>query len=156
MRSSAGLLVYRWRDGDLQVFLVHPGGPYWRGKDDGAWQIPKGAPGPDEDMLQAALREFEEEVGVRPTARPWPLTWLRQAGGKQVEVFALESDIDPAELVSNSFEIEWPPHSGTMASFPEVDRAAWFPIGEAGMKILASQAPLLHALEQAAPTGGTH
>lgn len=154
MRSSAGLLLYRWRDGGLQVLLVHPGGPYWRNRDIGAWQIPKGVVRPDEDMLQAALREFEEEVGTKPGGRPWPLAILHQPGGKRVEVFALEGTLDPAGFVSNSFEVEWPPHSGTIASFPEVDRASWFAIGEAEQKILASQAPLLHMLAQTAPAGG--
>lgn len=149
MLSSAGLLIYRWRDHGLQVLLIHPGGPFWQAKDDGAWQIPKGGARPGEDMLQAALREFEEEVGTRPSGQPWPLSRIRQASGKQVEVFALESDFEPARLVSNRFELEWPPGSGRFATFPEADRAAWFPIGAAGMKILASQAPLLKALEQA-------
>lgn len=150
-RASAGLLLYRWRGGDFQVLLVHPGGPYWRDRDEGAWQVPKGGARPGETMREAALREFEEEVGTRPSGQPWPLARLRQAGGKWVEAFAVESDLDPAGHVGNAFEIEWPPHSGTMASFPEVDRAAWFSLRDARAKILASQAPLLSVLEQAAP-----
>lgn len=150
-RVSVGLLLYRRRGGEFQVLLVHPGGPYWRGKDEGAWQVPKGGAQPGEAMREAALREFEEEVGTRPSGQPWPLARLRQAGGKWVEAFAVESDLDPAGLVSNAFEIEWPPHSGTMRSFPEVDRAAWFSLRQARAKILASQAPLLAALEQAVP-----
>lgn len=153
MLSSAGLLIYRWQDHGLQVLLIHPGGPFWQGKDDGAWQIPKGGAQPGEDMLQTALREFEEELGTRPPGEPWRLTRIRQAGGKRVEVFALEGDFEPAGLVSNRFELEWPPGSGRFTSFPEADRAAWFSIGEAAVKILASQAPLLRALEQALTIG---
>ena len=155
MRISAGLLLYRWR-GSLEIFLVHPGGPYWRGRDDGAWQVPKGEVRPGENMIEAALREFEEEVGMKPSGRPWPLARVRQAGGKWVEVFALENDIDPAALVSNSFDIEWPPRSGTRASFPEVDYAAWFSIDVARTKILASQAPFIDELARISPARETN
>ncbi|WP_340265911.1 NUDIX domain-containing protein [Sphingobium mellinum] len=122
--ESAGLLAYRWRGQRLEVFLTHPGGPYWRRKDEGAWQLPKGGILPGETLLNAALREFEEEIGTRPAGEAWPLVRIRQTGGKWVEVFAMETDIDPDTVASNSFEMEWPPRSGTMASFPEVDRAA--------------------------------
>lgn len=146
---SAGLLPYRWHAGTLQIFLVHPGGPYWQRKDDGAWQIAKGTALPGEALHNAALREFEEEVGARPAGKPWPLARLRQAGGKWVEAYAIEGDLDPADLVSNAFEVEWPPRSGILGSFPEIDRAAWFPLAEARTRILASQTPFLTALEQA-------
>jgi len=149
LQVSAGLLPYRWHAGRLQVFLVHPGGPYWRRKDEGAWQIAKGSALPGEALHNAALREFEEEVGARPSGKLWPLARLRQSGGKWVEAYAVEGDLDPADLVSNAFEVEWPPRSGIIGSFPEIDQAAWFPLAEARTRILASQAPFLVALEQA-------
>lgn len=146
---SAGLLPYCWHAGALKVFLVHPGGPYWRRKDDGAWQIAKGGALPGEALHNAALREFEEEVGARPAGKPWPLARLRQAGGKWVEAYAVEGNLEPADLVSNPFEVEWPPRSGVVGSFPEIDKAAWFSLAEAHTRILPSQAPFLTALEQA-------
>ena len=145
---SAGILLYR-RDGSkVEVLLALPGGPYWRNRDAGAWQIPKGAVDPGEDQAACALREFEEELGTRPAGEPQPLCRIRQAGGKWVEAFALEGDLDAERIVSNRFEMEWPPKSGELQSFPEVDRAAWFPIEEARIKILSSQCPLLDALER--------
>lgn len=143
---SAGILLYRRRGGAIQVLLVLPGGPYWRNRDAGAWQIPKGAVEAEEDHAACALREFEEELGVRPRGTPRPLCRIRQAGGKWVEAFALEGDLNPEQIVSNRFELEWPPKSGERQSFPEVERAAWFTLPEARAKMLPSQLPILDAL----------
>jgi predicted NUDIX family NTP pyrophosphohydrolase len=144
---SAGILLYRHDPDGLRLLLVHPGGPFWRGRDEGAWMIPKGIIEPDEAPLAAALREFEEELGAKPEGQPRPLCTVRQAGGKWVEAFALEGDFDPAALNSNDFTIEYPPKSGSFRAFPEVDEARWFTLAEARAKILKSQAPLLDALE---------
>lgn len=144
---SAGVILYK-RDGEeLSVLLILPGGPYWRNKDVGAWMIPKGGIEPGEAASEAALREFEEELGTRLTGALRPLCRIRQAGGKWVEAFALEGDLDAGRIVSNSFEIEWPPRSGQMQSYPEVDRAAWFTLAQAHARILPSQRPILDALE---------
>lgn len=143
---SAGILLYRFRPA-LEVLLVHPGGPFWRGRDEGAWMIPKGGVEEGEDPLAAALREFEEELGVRPEGAPQPLCRIKQAGRKWVEAFALEGDLDPDSIVSVTFSLEYPPGSGKLRDFPEVDRAAWFTLAEAHRKILPSQAPILDALE---------
>jgi predicted NUDIX family NTP pyrophosphohydrolase len=144
---SAGILLYR-RDPDAQrLLLIHPGGPFWRGRDDGAWMIPKGLVEPGEDPLAAARREFEEELGSAPQGEPSALCTVRQAGGKWVEAFALEGDFDPAALDSNEFTVEYPPRSGRFRAFPEVDEARWFTFEEARAKILKSQAPILDALE---------
>jgi predicted NUDIX family NTP pyrophosphohydrolase len=148
-KLSAGILLYRSRSGEIEILLVHPGGPFWRNKDIGAWMIPKGEVAPDEDPLACALREFEEELGVRPLGDPWPLPKIRQAGGKWVEAFALEGDLAPDRIVSNRFEIEWPPRSRRVQSFPEVDCASWFTLEEARGRILASQRPILDSLEAA-------
>jgi predicted NUDIX family NTP pyrophosphohydrolase len=145
---SAGILLYRRRGASLEVLLVLPGGPYWRNRDAGAWQIPKGAADSGEDLVDCALREFEEELGTRPEGSPWHLCRIRQAGGKWVEAFALEGDFDCGCVVSNSFDLEWPPRSGQLRSFPEVDRAAWFRLAEARPMMLASQRPILDALER--------
>jgi predicted NUDIX family NTP pyrophosphohydrolase len=145
---SAGILLYRRDPDGVRLLLVHPGGPFWRGRDEGAWMIPKGLVEPGEEPLAAALREFEEELGARPRGEPRRLCEVRQAGGKWVEAFALEGDFDPAELKSNEFTLEYPPKSGRMAAFPEVDEARWFTPAEARAKILKSQAPILDALEQ--------
>lgn len=144
---SAGILLYRRRESGLEVLLIHPGGPYWTKRDDGAWMMPKGGVEEGEDLAACALREFEEELGTRPAGTPRPLCRIRQKGGKWVEAFALEGDLDPERIVSNSFEMEWPPRSGRMQAFPEVDRAAWFSLSQAHRKILPSQLPLLDALE---------
>ena len=144
---SAGLVLYRQDADGVEILLVHPGGPFWRGRDEGAWMIPKGVIEPGEDPLAAALREFEEELGARPGGEPRPLCTIRQPGGKWVEAFALEGYFDPARLRSNLFSIEYPPKSGRFAEFPEVDEARWFAPGEARSKILKSQAPILDALE---------
>jgi predicted NUDIX family NTP pyrophosphohydrolase len=147
--SSAGIILYRRREGALEVLLIHPGGPFWRNRDDGAWMIPKGGYEEGEDALACALREFEEELGTAAAGAPWPLCRIRQKGGKWVDAFALEGDLDADAIVSNEFSLEYPPGSGEFRSFPEVDRAAWFGPAEARAKILASQRPILDALEAA-------
>ena len=149
-RLSAGILLYRRRLGALQVFLVHPGGPFWAARDLGAWQIPKGAVEPGENPPEAARREFREEIGSEAEGQLEPLGRIRQSGGKWVEAFALAGDLDPAGIVSNEFEMEWPPRSGRTISVPEVDRADWFTIDAAQAKMLASQRPLLDRLQELA------
>jgi len=144
--TSAGVLLYRRRGGRVEVLLVHPGGPFWRGKDRGAWMIPKGGIEPGESAEQAARREFEEELGAALTAPLVPLCHIRQTGGKWVEAFAAESAFDPERLVSAEFEMEWPPRSGQRVTVPEVDRAEWFALDEAREKMLPSQVPMLEAL----------
>jgi predicted NUDIX family NTP pyrophosphohydrolase len=146
MPISAGILLYRQDDDALRVLLAHPGGPFWRQRDAGAWTIPKGAPAGGESTQAAARREFAEETGTDPVGTLQPLGEIRQRGGKQVEAFALEADFDVATLRSNLFELEWPPRSGRVASFPEVDRVEWFTLDDARAKILPSQAPLLDRL----------
>ncbi|WP_338501251.1 NUDIX domain-containing protein [Sphingomonas kaistensis] len=146
-QRSAGILLYRRGKVGLQVLLGHPGGPYWARKDAGAWMVPKGALEVGEQPLEAAMREFAEEVGPVPHGTPVPLRTVRQNGGKLVEVFALEGEFDPTTLVSNSFELEWPPRSGRMRQFPEMDRVEWMTMADARARILASQAPLLDALD---------
>jgi predicted NUDIX family NTP pyrophosphohydrolase len=145
-RTSAGLLIYRRHKGAIEVFLVHPGGPFWASKDVAAWSIPKGEFDPEEDPLEAARRELEEETGLRPEGEFTRLAPIRQAGGKVVHAFALEADCDPAAIQSNTFEIEWPPRSGRRQTFPEVDRAAWFPLEVAREKIHKGQVGLLDQL----------
>jgi predicted NUDIX family NTP pyrophosphohydrolase len=137
-KISAGLLLYRHR-GELEVFLVHPGGPFWTKKDAGAWSIPKGEIGAGEEPLQAAQREFLEETGFPIGGEFRPLELLKQSGGKSVHAWAVEADCDPSELRSNLFSLEWPPKSGQTREFPEVDRAAWFTIPQAREKILKGQ-----------------
>jgi predicted NUDIX family NTP pyrophosphohydrolase len=146
--SSAGLLLYRIRHAAIEVLLVHPGGPYWKTKDDGAWSIPKGEFSPAEDPLVAARREFFEETGVAIEGDLRALKPIQQPGGKIVHAWAVEGDLDPTTIVSNTFEIEWPPRSGRLQSFPEIDRAAWFALPEATRKILRGQVPLLEELAQ--------
>jgi len=145
-RRSAGLLLYRRAGDGWQVLLAHPGGPFWARKDEGAWSIPKGELDEDEDPLQGALREFAEETGQHVTGTFIALDRLRQPGGKLVYAWAVEADFDPAQLRSNTFSMEWPPRSGRQASFPEIDRAAWFGLAEARSKILIGQAGFLDAL----------
>ena len=148
-KQSAGLLLFRRRAGAIEVLLVHPGGPFWARKDDGAWTVPKGEVDENEDVLAAARREVEEETGARPPGPFIALEPLHQSGGKVVHVWAVESEFDPSSLRSNLFEMEWPPKSGTRRSFPEVDRAEWFDLATASRKILASQAPVLgHLVKQ--------
>ena len=138
-KRSAGLLMYRRAAAGLAVLLVHPGGPFWAKKDAGAWSIPKGEYAPGEDPLAVARREFEEETGARPHGDVVPLGEIVQAGGKRVTAWAVEGDFDPATLVSNTFETEWPPRSGRKVRFPEVDRAAWFSAEEARDKLVSAQ-----------------
>lgn len=145
--TSAGILMYRQHDGGVQVLLAHPGGPFWRRRDEGAWMLPKGELLPGEEAEAAARREFEEELGVPAVGPLHPLGRLRQRGGKWVEAFALKGDFDPGALRSNLFELEWPPHSGQRASFPEIDRVAWFALAPARGKILPSQEALLDRLD---------
>ncbi|HEX5369661.1 MAG TPA: NUDIX domain-containing protein [Dehalococcoidia bacterium] len=148
-KSSAGLLLYRRRNGVLEVLLAHPGGPFWAKKDQGAWSIPKGEIDAGEDPLQAAIREFEEETGHRPSGDFVPLSDVRQAGGKVVFAWAVEGDLDAATIKSNTFSVEWPPRSGRVVEFPEIDRVAWFSIEEASNRILKGQLPLLSELVRA-------
>jgi predicted NUDIX family NTP pyrophosphohydrolase len=147
-RRSAGILPYRRHRDALQVLLVHPGGPFWRKRDDGAWSVAKGEYGEKEVPSAAARREFKEETGWEVAGDLHPLGEIRQAGGKYLTAFAMEADFDPASFVSNRFELEWPPRSGRFQSFPEVDQVAWFSLAEARRKILASQGPLLDRLEE--------
>jgi len=153
-KQSAGILLYRRRGGEPEVLLVHPGGPFWAKKDAGAWSIPKGEYDDAEDALACARREFEEELGEAPPAGdPAELGTARQAGGKLVTAWALEGDLDAAAVSSNTFTVEWPPRSGVMREFPEVDRAEWFPLGEARRRINSAQAAFVDRLE-AALAGG--
>jgi predicted NUDIX family NTP pyrophosphohydrolase len=146
-KRSAGLLMYRRLDpGELEVFLVHPGGPFWAKKDMGAWSICKGQYAEGEPPLEAARREFEEETGFAAEGNFLELGDVRQAGGKIVSAWAFEGDCDPAKLVSNLCQVEWPPRSGRLIEIPEVDRGGWFSIAQARERILKSQAPFLERL----------
>ena len=145
---SAGILLFRERDEVTEVLLIKPGGPFWRNKDVGAWMIPKGKLEAGEGSVDAALREFAEETGTALTAVPFVLATVRQAGGKIVEAFAVEGDLDPAAVRSNDVEMEWPPRSGQSVRFPEVAEARWMTLTEARDMMLASQLPLLDALER--------
>ena len=155
-RKSAGLLLYRRTSrGGLEVLLVHPGGPFWTNKDEGAWSIPKGEFSDDEDALAAARREFAEETGCTPEGSFLDLGVLKQPGGKVVHAWALDSDFDPSALIPGTFEMEWPRKSSRMKSFPEVDRASWFDVPTARRKILRGQIGFLdqltNVLERGAP-----
>jgi predicted NUDIX family NTP pyrophosphohydrolase len=146
-KRSAGILMYRGAGPALDMLLVHPGGPFWVKKDLGAWSIPKGEYGTDETPLQTAIREFEEELGRAPPRSGYrDLGEIVQPSGKQLIAFAIEGDFDPATLTSNLFEAEWPPRSGRLQSYPEVDRAAWFGVDDARRKILPGQAPFIDRL----------
>ena len=147
-KESAGLLMYRLRNSALEVFLVHPGGPYWAKKDQGAWSIPKGEFGEGEDGLEAAKREFREETGLVPQGSFIALSPIKQAGGKTVYGWAVRGDCDAKTIASNTFTMEWPPRSGNRQEFPEVDRAEWFAIEVAKEKILKGQVRFLEELEQ--------
>jgi predicted NUDIX family NTP pyrophosphohydrolase len=149
--TSAGLLLYRRRSG-LEVFLVHPGGPFWAKKDAGVWSVPKGEIAENENPLQAAKREFLEETGFVVDGEFQPLEPIKQSGGKIVQAWAIEADCDPAELRSNQFALEWPPKSGKTKEFPEIDRGAWFTIPEARQKILSGQIGLIDQLVSLAKT----
>jgi len=145
-KSSAGLLLFREQAGELQVLLVHPGGPFWAKKDDGAWSIPKGEITAGEDPLAAARREFEEELGAAVTGEFIALDSVKQPGGKLVHAWAIRANFDPSRLKSNTFSMEWPPRSGRRQEFPEVDRAEWFGLEAARRKILPGQTGLLEQL----------
>lgn len=142
-KVSAGLLMYRCRDGVRQVLLVHPGGPFWAKKDAGAWTIPKGEVEPGEDPLATARREFAEELGTAADGPAVAIGSVKQAGGKTVHAWTVAGDLDAAAVVSNTFEMEWPPRSGKRATFPEVDRAAWFDLDAAAAKINPAQRAFL-------------
>jgi predicted NUDIX family NTP pyrophosphohydrolase len=145
---SAGLLLYRVRDGRLEVLIAHMGGPFWARKDERAWSIPKGEYPDDEDPLAAAKREFEEELGSPPPDGPArPLGEIRQSSGKRVIAWAVEGDLDPTHIRSNTFTTEWPPRSGRTAEFPEIDRAEWVDLPTARRKLVKGQVALLDALE---------
>ena len=146
-KHSAGILLYRKTSLAVEFFLVHPGGPFFKNKDDGAWSIPKGEFDADEDPLTAARREFEEETGIALKGHFLPLTPITQKGGKVVQAWAVEGDIDSNNIKSNTFTIEWPPRSGKMQTFPEVDRAGWFNYDEAVKKINAAQVGFLNEVQ---------
>ena len=145
-KRSAGVLLFRRVGGEIQVLLAHPGGPFWKNKDDGAWSIPKGEYADDEDPLAAAKREFAEETGLTPLGDFIPLGEVRQPGGKVVTAWALEGDFNTTKLDSNTFSMPWPPRSGKLQEFPEIDRAEWFPLDVARRKILRGQAEFLDRL----------
>ena len=154
-RRSAGILLYRRSRGAVEVLLVHPGGPFWARKDEGAWSIPKGEYAPGEEALAAARREFAEETGARaPDGQPIPLGAFRQPSGKIVEAWAIEGDFDPSTLKSNTCVVEWPPRSGRTCEVPEVDRAGWFSLEEAARKLQKGQRPILDVLLQRLGAGG--
>jgi predicted NUDIX family NTP pyrophosphohydrolase len=147
-RISAGLLMYRIKDGTVQILLAHPGGPFFAKKDNGAWSIPKGEPNADEDLLLTAQREFKEETGVKPTGPFIPLKPIKQKGGKVVHAWAFEGDCDPVDIKSNTFSMEWPPKSGRQIEFPEIDRAEFFDLRTARKKIKDRQEGFLDELER--------
>ena len=147
-KISAGLLMYRMRDGELEFLLAHPGGPFWKDRDAGAWTIPKGEIQEGENPLAAAKREFEEEIGVKPRGEFKELTPITQKGGKVVHAWAIEGDCDTATIRSNTFQMEWPPRSGKFQACPEVDRAAFFQFDEARRKINPAQSALLEELRR--------
>jgi predicted NUDIX family NTP pyrophosphohydrolase len=147
-KISAGILLFRRRPAGVEVMLVHPGGPFWAKKDSGAWSIPKGLANEGEDRLAAAKREFLEETGMAIDGECFDLGQHKQPGGKTIAAFAHEGDFSPASLRSNVFSIEWPPHSGRTAEFPEVDRAAWYSLGEAMAKATKGQKPIIAALAE--------
>ena len=150
-KRSAGLLLYRGTGGSVEVLLVHPGGPFWARRDDGAWSIPKGEYGPGEDPRAVAEREFREELGTdAPGSDARDLGEVRQAGGKVVWAWAIPGDIDVSKILSNTFEMEWPPRSGQKKQFPEIDRIGWFGLPAAMKKIIAYQRPFLIELEKLA------
>jgi predicted NUDIX family NTP pyrophosphohydrolase len=147
-KISAGLLLYRTQNGAFEFLLVHPGGPFWKNKDDGAWTIPKGEIGDNEDPLAAAIREFEEELGFKPIGPFTQLTPIKQKGGKLVHAWAFEGNCDPTQIKSNTFSMEWPPRSGQQTEFPEVDRAEFFNLELARNKINEAQISLLEELQR--------
>jgi predicted NUDIX family NTP pyrophosphohydrolase len=152
-KRSAGVLLFRRRARQIEVLLAHPGGPFWKNKDDGAWSIPKGECAAGEDPLAAAKREFGEETGLTPAGDFVPLGEIRQPAGKIVSAWALEGDFDTKLLRSNTFSLPWPPRSGKLQEFPEIDRAEWFPLDIARRKILKGQAEFLDRLAALPPPG---
>lgn len=146
MKQSAGILLYKKNQAGLQVMLVHPGGPFWKNRNSGSWSIPKGEFTNDENPLEAALREFEEETGFRPTGKFIELTPVKLKSNKLVHAWACKQDLDVSQIVSNEFELEWPPKSGIIKLFPEVDKAEWFSIDEALRKINSSQLDFISQL----------
>jgi len=146
-KRSAGLLMYRRRD-NIEILLVHPGGPFWAGKDEGAWSLPKGLANPGEDELLAAIREFEEETGFPAEGEFLALSPLRQPSGKVILAWAFEGDCDAADMKSNLFTMEWPPRSGKMTEFPEADRAGWFDLESAKAKIIKGQRGFIEEFER--------
>jgi len=154
VKKSAGLLMYRRSDdGTVQVLLVHPGGPFWSGKDEGAWTIPKGGYEAPEEPLAAAQREFTEETGFAVTPPFVPLGEITQKSGKRITAWAFAGDCDPAQICGNTFELEWPPRSGRRQNYPEIDRIEWFTLDEARRKIIPAQRALLDRLEQTLSPG---
>jgi predicted NUDIX family NTP pyrophosphohydrolase len=147
-KRSAGLLMYRYHGGIVEVLLVHPGGPFWKKKDEGAWSIPKGEYSQDEEPLKVAKREFHEETGFIAEGEFKPLKMAVQPSGKEVTIWAFQGDCDPANCTSNTFSMEWPPRSGQQQEFPEVDRAQWFTIEQAKKKIFKGQLPIIEEFEQ--------
>lgn len=147
-KKSAGILLYRFIDGEIQFLLVHPGGPFWVRKDIGAWSIPKGEMNENEQPLDAAIREFEEELGTMLSGNFIPLTPVKQAGGKLVFAFGLEKDFDTTHIKSNTFSMEWPPKSGRQQEFPEIDRAEWFDMETLKLKIIPAQMQFVNELSQ--------
>lgn len=147
-KKSAGILAYRRRDGGLEVLLVHPGGPFWKGKDEGAWSIPKGEIGEGEDPFEAAKREFGEETGICISGCFEPLGPAKQPSGKIIYAWTVEADVDTNGFRSNSFSMEWPRGSGVVKEFPEVDKVVWFPLHEARRKIAPGQLAFLDQLER--------
>jgi predicted NUDIX family NTP pyrophosphohydrolase len=146
-RQSAGVLLFRTTGSGVEVLLGHMGGPFWARRDEGAWSVPKGEPNPGEELVDAARREFAEELGLDlPAGLLLDLGSVRQAGGKAVSVWALEADLDPAAMVSNTFLLEWPRGSGRMQEFPELDRVAWFDLAAARSKLVKGQVPFLDRL----------
>lgn len=146
-KTSAGILFYHFQKNKLQVLLLHPGGPYWAKKDTGAWSIPKGENGADEELLEAAIRETEEETGIKAQGKFIALTPLKQKSGKIIYAWALQGSFDILAIKSNTFEMEWPPKSGNKKLFPEIDKAAWFNVEEAKDKIIPGQIPFIRELE---------
>jgi predicted NUDIX family NTP pyrophosphohydrolase len=148
-KMSAGLLMYRFRDKKLEVFLVHPGGPFWRNKDEGVWSIPKGEYTENEEPFEVAKGEFQEETGYEAKGDFLPLSAIKQPGGKIVTAWAFEGDCDAGKIKSNTFSMEWPPRSGKQAEFPEVDSAGWFSVKEANIKLLKGQVGFIEQLSNA-------
>jgi len=147
-KTSAGILLFRQRSSGVEVMLVHPGGPFWAKKDEGAWSLPKGLADEGEDLIAAARREFFEETGATVSGEFIDLGAHKQPGGKTVVAFGCEGDFDPASLSSNLFSMEWPPRSGKSAEFPEVDKAGWFELNEAMKKVTKGQRPIIAALAE--------